>query len=168
MKSNFHWSIPSSTTQSVQIWDTAGQERFRAIASTYYRGSHCVFIVFDITSENSFKSVKHWHSEIKENIPKKSQIVLVGNKNDLVHKRMVSREEAEELANELGISYFETSATDNKSITTFFDQTVKNLLENRIYSDVKQTLVSQPSDKIIYPPTVSENSFFCPIFGLFH
>ena len=42
----------------LQIWDTAGQERFRTITSTYYRGTHGVIVVYDVTSADSFANVK--------------------------------------------------------------------------------------------------------------
>eukprot|EP01080_Neovahlkampfia_damariscottae_P001363 gene1363-11985_t len=151
-------------TVRIQIWDTAGQERFRAIASTYYRGSHCVFIVFDITSESTFKSVRHWYDEVKKNIPEKSKIILVGNKCDLEHKRMVDKEEAEELAEELGIQYFETSATDYMNISEFFDNNIQGLVEKRIYASNPEKLAPNPGsskDRIINPSTIEESSYFC-------
>ena len=33
----------------LQIWDTAGQESFRSITRIFYKGSHAVIIVYDIT-----------------------------------------------------------------------------------------------------------------------
>ena len=42
----------------LQIWDTAGQERFGGITSTYYRGSHGVIVVFDVTKGNTFANIK--------------------------------------------------------------------------------------------------------------
>lgn len=34
---------------SLQIWDTAGQEKFRALTSTYYKGSQGCVCVFDLS-----------------------------------------------------------------------------------------------------------------------
>ncbi|PSN43471.1 Ras-related protein Rab-35 [Blattella germanica] len=51
----------------LQIWDTAGQERFRTITSTYYRGTHGVIVVYDVTSGDSFANVKRWLHEIEQN-----------------------------------------------------------------------------------------------------
>ena len=65
----------------LQIWDTAGQERFRTITSTYYRGTHGVIVVYDVTSGESFANVKRWLHEIDQNCEVVNRI-LVGNKND--------------------------------------------------------------------------------------
>ena len=32
-----------------EMWDTAGQESFRSITRSYYRGSICALLVYDIT-----------------------------------------------------------------------------------------------------------------------
>ena len=45
----------------LDIWDTAGQERSSTITANYYRGSHGIVMVYDVTSNASFTRVKHWH-----------------------------------------------------------------------------------------------------------
>ena len=42
----------------LQLWDTAGQERYRTITQAYYRGSHGVLVVYDVTSRPTFEHVK--------------------------------------------------------------------------------------------------------------
>ena len=44
----------------LQIWDTAGQERFAELTSKYFRGATGIFIVYDVTDEQSFSSVHKW------------------------------------------------------------------------------------------------------------
>jgi len=53
-------SKPKPKTVKLQIWDTAGQETFRSIARSYYRGSACVLLVYDITRRNTFQACSEW------------------------------------------------------------------------------------------------------------
>uniref|UniRef100_A0A665SYY8 Ras-related protein Rab-35-like n=1 Tax=Echeneis naucrates TaxID=173247 RepID=A0A665SYY8_ECHNA len=61
----------------LQIWDTAGQERFRTITSTYYRNTHGVIIVYDVTNPESFVNVKRWLNEISQNCDSVCKILAV-------------------------------------------------------------------------------------------
>lgn len=38
----------------LQIWDTLGQERFKSMGALFYKESHGAFIVFDLSSRQSF------------------------------------------------------------------------------------------------------------------
>ena len=44
----------------LQIWDTAGQEKFRTLTTSYYRGTSCCILVFDITNAESFYHLFQW------------------------------------------------------------------------------------------------------------
>ena len=46
--------------------------------------------------------------------------ILVGNKCDLVNKRVISTERGQELAEHYGIPFLETSAKDNSNIEQLF------------------------------------------------
>jgi small GTP-binding protein len=114
----------------LQIWDTAGQERFRTITSSYYRGAHGVIVVFDVTNPESFANVRKWLLEINRYASETAQKLLVGNKSDLVNERKVSTEEARELADELGIQYFETSAKASSKVEASFDKLTRMIKDN--------------------------------------
>jgi Ras-related protein Rab-1A len=104
----------------LQIWDTAGQERFRTITSSYYRGSHGIIIVFDITNLDSFDNIRQWLQEIQHYSNERVSKLLVGNKSDLDYKRQVSYETAKEYADSLGLDYIETSAKNADNIDNAF------------------------------------------------
>ena len=104
-----------------QIWDTSGLERFRRVTESYYTNVNGIIIVYDITDQNSFESINKWiikqiNNNVKNNIVK----VLVGNKNDKAD-RVISKEEGENLAKNLGMKFFETSAKKNNNINELFD-----------------------------------------------
>ena len=53
------------------------------IFSRHYRKSIGALIVYDITKEQSFMSVKKWIEEVREHAEPEIVIMLVGNKLDL-------------------------------------------------------------------------------------
>jgi Ras-related protein Rab-35 len=103
----------------LQIWDTAGQERFRTITSTYYRGTHGVLVVYDVTNALSFSNIKRWLQEIDQNCDAICRI-LVGNKDDDVGNKIILSRDAQEFANQHSILFFETSAKLDKNIQEMF------------------------------------------------
>jgi Ras-related protein Rab-2A len=74
----------------LQIWDTAGQENFRSITRSYYRSAIGALLVYDITRRDTFEHLKGWLEEVKTNGNPFMEVLLVGNKNDLEDKRVVS------------------------------------------------------------------------------
>jgi len=107
-------------TIKLQIWDTAGQERFRTITSSYYRGAHGIIIVYDITDVESFNNVRQWLFEIDRFASENVNKLLVGNKADLVNKRVVVEETAKEFASSLDIPFLETSAKNATNVEEAF------------------------------------------------
>jgi len=100
----------------LQIWDTAGQERFRTITKSYYRGSHGVLLVYDVTDRQSFESIRNWMSQITQHADVDVNTVLVGNKRDLLDRKVVSSEEGVHLAKEYNMEFFETSAKNDVNV----------------------------------------------------
>ncbi len=109
--------IPGTSDKvSVKIWDTAGQDRFHTITQSFYKQCQGVLLVFDVGSKKSFENVHKWMSNIKSYADPGIIKCLLGNKVDCA-TREVSTQEALQLAQEHGMSYFETSALLNKNVT---------------------------------------------------
>jgi len=105
----------------LQVWDTAGQERYRTITAAFYRGTSAFIVVYDVTQMSTFVNVRTWLNQITANTDMENHvIVLVGNKADLDELRQVPKETAQQLADELGIAYFETSAKTGDKVTELF------------------------------------------------
>ena len=56
-------------------------------------------------------------------------MVLVGNKSDLAESRVINRERATDLAQTLGVEYFETSAKDDINVKQTFETLVDEISE---------------------------------------
>ncbi|EDV25731.1 Ras-related protein Rab-8A [Trichoplax sp. H2] len=111
----------------LQIWDTAGQERFRTITTAYYRGAMGIMLVFDITNERSFENIKTWIRNIEEHAASDVEKMILGNKCDVVDKRQVSKEQAQQLAAEYGVKFSETSAKDGHNVEEAFMTLAKDI-----------------------------------------
>jgi len=94
----------------LQIWDTAGQERFRTITTAYYRSAMGVLLVYDVTDDKSFANIKNWIRNIEQHASENINKVLVGNKCDLMDKRIIDTQKGQSLADEFKIPFFEPSA----------------------------------------------------------
>ena len=138
----------SGINVKLQIWDTAGQERYRAITSAYYKGSKGCFIVYDITSTQSFDDVEKWYEEIIKITEKGISLILVGNKSDLESERKVTVEMGQNKAKNLNCPFFETSALNNTHIDTVF-QTISEDIYNK--SKNEKSLDDDDDDYDIVP-----------------
>ena len=87
-------------------------------------------LMYDITNEESFKSITMWADQIKNNSSWEiHQVVLVGNKCDMEEERKVSYEQGQELADSLGYSFFETSAKENVNVAEVFDKIAERMID---------------------------------------
>jgi len=138
-----HVHTIDNQTIKLQIWDTAGQEKFNSITRLYYRGSVCVFVVFDITNRESFIHIQSWIKDIKECNTTPHKLILIGNKIDKIDKidkinainkiniintidsRQVTTQEAITFAEKHNMKYFETSAKTGDNVTNMFDNSIK-------------------------------------------
>jgi len=100
----------------LQFWDTAGQEAFRAITTSYYRGTIGCLVVYNVTDRTSFDSLSYWVNDIKKYCDPSIVTALVGNKIDLKEQREVSTEEGQEFADKHNMLFFETSAKTGNGV----------------------------------------------------
>ena len=110
-------------------WDASGQERFETITVAYYKGSHGIIILYDISNKNSFLHIKHWIDNINKYTNDVFIVgILVGNKCDLGN-REVSEEEGKILANTLGLKYIEISAKTGQNVDNLFYNLTEEILK---------------------------------------
>ncbi|CAL0311291.1 unnamed protein product [Lupinus luteus] len=115
-----------------QIWDTAGQERYRAVTSAYYRGALGAMLVYDITKQQSFDNVARWVEELRTHADRSIVIMLIGNKGDLIDKRIVATEDALEFAQDQCLFFSETSALSGENVESAFITLLQEI--NRVVS----------------------------------
>jgi small GTP-binding protein len=113
----------------MQIWDTAGQERFETLTSQYYRKAQGILLVYDISSEKSFKNVRKWLASIEENASQHVKRLIVGNKSDFEAGRKVSTKQGRQLATEYGLEFMEVSAFKNTNVSEAFGTLAGQIVE---------------------------------------
>ena len=117
-------------TINLDIWDTAGQEIYRAISKLFYKGACVGILVYDITSQKSFDSIKdYWYNELKENTESNIIFNVVGNKQDLYEQEQVKEEDAKEFAKSINAGFYLTSAKRNISISDLFINSGKKYID---------------------------------------
>ena len=75
--------------------------------------------MFDVTNKQSFENLPNWFEQC-EKAEEKRIIYLCGNKIDL-EGRLITKEEAEQLAKQFGTKYFEVSAKTGEGIEEMFN-----------------------------------------------
>jgi small GTP-binding protein len=106
------------------LWDLAGQLKFDIMRNHFYKGAEAGLLVFDLTKPETLKTIPKWHKDLTTSTKHKGKlpIFMVGNKNDLTTQRKVERKEAEFIAKELKLEYFETSALTGDNINLVFEK----------------------------------------------
>ena len=128
--------LESGEMIKVQLWDTAGQDRYRTIAKNYYKGSHGILLLYDITKVNSFENIREWIKDIREEVYEKAIIFIIGNKIDKIEERKVSTEQGEKLAQEFNLPFFEASAKSGENVDEIFKALYKKISE--VYIDIQK------------------------------
>lgn len=72
--------------------------RYRSITKQFFRKADGVVIIYDITVEDSFRSVRPWLASIQEAVGDPIPVMVLGNKSDMKDEREVQTKEAEMLA----------------------------------------------------------------------
>ena len=123
----------------VKIWDSAGQERFKTVTRQYYKNAEGVMLIYDVTSQKSFSMIEEWFKSIIENKRKGAEVILIGNKKDMVN-RVISAEQGESLAKKFEIKYYETSALSGENVDQAFEELAENILKIKLNTEEEESI----------------------------
>jgi Ras-related protein Rab-35 len=97
-----------------------------------------VLIVYDVTNGESFSRVRRWIDEINKYCDDSIAKVLIGNKDDNPSsdedalQKIVSTTDAQQYAQQMNLTFFETSAKDNKNVSEAFHAVTRLALASRL------------------------------------
>ena len=108
------------------IWDTCGGEVNKIILQNFFKSALCIFLVFTLDNEDTFKSLNKYISMIV-NLQEKPILFLIGNKCDIKEKKIPDID-IKNFCSENKIDFFfEVSAKNGKNVHELFDTAVKQL-----------------------------------------
>jgi len=133
----------------VQLWDLAGQERYRSMAKAYYRGTHGVLLVLDVTKKSSFDNLIFWLNEVTEYSNTDMTIMLLANKTDISNEQAVPSNELREFAKKNNLFYEEVSAKDGTNIEKAFTILIEEIYRKIQKKQAQSAVAPKNSSPII-------------------
>ena len=101
----------------LHLWDTSGKQRYLSVTTAYYPGADMVMFVYDVTNPRSYKNLTHWMEQAKMNASTRNRTtMIVGNKTDLEHLRVVSTERGKQFAQGVQAMFAEVSAKSGENV----------------------------------------------------
>ena len=124
------------------MWDSAGLERYRALIPSYVRGASIIFIIYDVSSKDTFNNLSTWINFIKQVNTDNSMMILCGNKTDL--ERRVTTQEGKNLANKEQMMFFEVSAKNGENVNKMMYSCIAELpFFEQFQIDNKEQLIKE-------------------------
>ena len=115
----------------IKVWDSPGQERFETLVLNAVKNTQGIFLVFDITEQESFNDLQKWIKKVEEaKDPKSFPFVIMANKIDLQSKRKVSKEQAKAFADKYNYPIFETSAVTGAGVEEAFQHLIQTVYDS--------------------------------------
>ncbi|XP_054165892.1 ras-related protein Rab-18-B-like [Oppia nitens] len=137
-----------SSVVKLAIWDTAGSERFRALTPNFYRGSHGVILVYDVTNRQTFERLDNWLKEVDAYCNQSNVVkMLVANKIDK-DGRVVTREEGLEWARRYHTLFIEASAKTKEGVECAFEELVQKIIQTPGIWEANETNIQLTNNPI--------------------
>jgi len=107
-------------------FDVGGQDIFEETFGSYCEGAKAVVLVYDVTRGHTLEACGNWYAKLLEvlnvdGLPG----ALVANKVDLRERTAVNRQQGQQMAGSMHLSYFETSALDGHATDEPFIELAK-------------------------------------------
>ena len=133
------------------LWDTIGQEKYRALTKMFFKDSKIIILVYDITSEKSFKELEYWYNQVVNELGKEGYyLAIVGNKNDLYNQEKINKDQGKKFAESKKGKFKLTSAKDDPlSFNSLLEQMFKEFIDNNkdYLNNRKKTAITNKGKK---------------------
>ena len=155
----------------LEILDCAGEEEFSVLRDQWISSLQVLILAFSITDRSSLEELERYYlpQHVLRNKQGKEQnkdflILLIGNKCDLEHQRVVNPLEGQSLAAKHGWKYFETSAKMRVNVDEMFRAAAESWI--RLTSGDEEAKQKQKKKcSMQYDSQQCENKFLSRLIG---
>lgn len=118
---------------TLEILDTAGQDDYQTMLDSWINNSEAFILVYAIDDRESFEVVQRRYERIiKNKVGQKPPVIVAANKCDLEGRRVVNKQEGEDLAKSWDVNFLEVSALLKINVTETFLSVAKKLLQKKM------------------------------------
>ncbi len=126
---------------TLSIIDMAGDTKLKYTLKNFISGSKATLLVFDLTSKSSFIGIEKWF-KLSNQLQSGQEFALIGNKSDLLSKRVISEKDGLKLSEKLNAKYYiETSALTANNVNEAFQNVAKLLYNKQIENNKNRTSI---------------------------
>mmetsp|Transcript_24824 Transcript_24824/g.54131 ORF Transcript_24824/g.54131 Transcript_24824/m.54131 type:complete len:191 (+) Transcript_24824:301-873(+) len=114
---------------ATDIVDTAGMDEYSRLSRNASVGVHGYALVFSITSRETFERIEPINEALLNALGDAQDVprILVGSMKDLSHQRQVSTQDAQALADSMGVPYLECSSKTGENVGSVFHDLMKEI-----------------------------------------
>ena len=128
----------------VDMWDTMGHEKYRAITTSFIKGSNIIVFVYDITRKETFLALEYWVEQAKEIVGNENiMFAIAANKIDLIEFSQIEKSEGLEFAKKIGAYFIESSSKANpEGFKKFINKLLTKMILNNNILEKEGTIQS--------------------------
>ena len=140
---------PNDVEVIMQIWDVLGQKGYGGVQETAVKGAQGVLFVFDLTREDSRRSMEEYWMPMVWRLVGKIPMVVVGNKVDLLEdERVAAHEYVYYLHEKYDAPAVMTSAKTGEAVETTFRTLGESMVEAAGIVIERLALVTPPQEPV--------------------
>lgn len=124
----------------IMFWDTAGQEKYKSISQGLYKKVDGIILMFNLTDFETFHNLTNWINDIHKYGSTTLPFIVVGNKNDIPHKRKVCSDAINMFIEMNNVFYFESSAKTGDNINPVIIKLIDLVLDKIVDTNNKNSI----------------------------
>jgi len=132
----------------MQIWDVLGQKGYGGVHETAVKGAQGVLLVYDLTREDTRRSMEEYWMPMVWRLAGRVPMVLVGNKSDLLEGRVHAHEYLYYLSQKFAAPSLMTSAKTGDRVDEAFRTLAERVVPTSRTQAPRLELVTPPQEPV--------------------